>query len=88
MYTYWTSIVVPCWVMQRGAISEEAMLALIVAFIGLFTNQSQDDEPHDYLDMAGQDPKDILTSLADLLGLSAEAHGDGTPSVKCSIEHH
>ncbi|KAI7997517.1 hypothetical protein LOK49_LG10G02195 [Camellia lanceoleosa] len=64
------------------------LLALIVAFIGLFTNQNQDDEPHDYSGMAGQDPKDILTSLADLLGLSAEAHGDGTPSVKGSIEHH
>ncbi|XP_028106623.1 uncharacterized protein LOC114305698 [Camellia sinensis] len=64
------------------------LLALLAAFVGLFTNHSKDDVS------AGQDqdqdpPNKILANVALLLGLSAAAaaNGDATPPVNGSIEH-
>ncbi|CAL5420289.1 unnamed protein product [Camellia sinensis] len=64
------------------------LLALLAAFVGLFTNHSKDDVS------AGQDqdqdpPSKILANVALLLGLSAAAaaNGDATPPVNGSIEH-
>ncbi|KAI7996104.1 hypothetical protein LOK49_LG10G02215 [Camellia lanceoleosa] len=51
------------------------VLALLTAFVGLFKNHSL-NESHNDLGSAEQDPKAILASVAILLGLSAEAHGD------------
>ncbi|KAI7998185.1 hypothetical protein LOK49_LG10G02174 [Camellia lanceoleosa] len=68
------------------------LLALLAAFVGLFTNHSKDDVPSG---SAGQDqdqdpPNKILANVALLLGLSAAAaaNGDATPPVNGSIEHH
>ncbi|KAI7997264.1 hypothetical protein LOK49_LG10G02208 [Camellia lanceoleosa] len=66
------------------------LLALLAAFVGLFTNHSKDDVSSG---SAGQDqdpPNKILANVALLLGLSAAAaaNGDATPPVNGSIEHH
>ncbi|KAL7169719.1 hypothetical protein ACSBR2_034703 [Camellia fascicularis] len=64
------------------------LLALLAAFVGLFTNHSKGDASSG---SAGQDqdpPNKILANVALLLGLSAAAaaNGDATPPVNGSIE--
>ncbi|KAL7169286.1 hypothetical protein ACSBR2_034351 [Camellia fascicularis] len=67
------------------------LLALLAAFVGLFTNHGNGDVSSGSV---GQDqdqdpPNKILANVALLLGLSAAAaaNGDATPPVNGSIEH-
>ncbi|KAI7998948.1 hypothetical protein LOK49_LG10G02159 [Camellia lanceoleosa] len=71
----------------RTSHDPKKVLALLAAFVGLFKTHSRNESNND-LGSAEQDPKVILASVAILLGLSAEAHGDGSPFVDGSIEHH
>ncbi|GMP85691.1 hypothetical protein CsSME_00038750 [Camellia sinensis var. sinensis] len=71
----------------RTTYDPKKLLALLAAFVGLFKNHSH-NESHNDLGSVEQDPKAILASVAILLGLSAEAQGDGSPFVNGSIEHH